>query len=110
MENYNFDSFADNLISFDDEPPRISNFDRSTPNTSIIREHNKTNGSIANMERYIDEKYDKVALDHLKTQILSEVKQQLSTSGSNMTNINNILPHYKDEIDSLKLGFHYGLT
>ena len=60
--------------------------------------------NITNIERY-DEKYDKVALNHLKAQIIREIKNDLNLEifQNDLSDNGYITALYKNEIDSLNL-------
>ena len=59
--------------------------------------------SVTNIERY-DERYDKVALNHLKAQIIREIRNELNPKSlqNNSSHIENIISLYKNEIGYLR--------
>ena len=60
--------------SFNEDLNALENhIERSSPIAPLLSSPNSTPKSVTNIERY-DEKYDKVALNHLKAQILREIK------------------------------------
>ena len=63
-----------------------------------------TLGSVTNIERY-DEKYDKVALNHLKALIIREIKNELNLKCIQNDSSHNeyIIALYKNEMTPLKV-------
>ena len=63
-----------------------------------------TLGSVTNIERY-DEKYDKVALNHLKALIIREIKNELNLKCIQNDSSHNeyIIALYKNEVTPLKV-------
>ena len=63
-----------------------------------------TLGSVTNIERY-DEKYDKVALNHLKAPIIREIKNELNLKCIQNDSSHNeyIIALYKNEMTPLKV-------
>ena len=64
--------------SFNEDLNVLENhLERSSPIVPSLSNPINTAKSITNIKRY-DEKYDKVALNHLKAQILREIKNELN--------------------------------
>ena len=63
-----------------------------------------TLGSVTNINRH-DEKYDNVALNRLKAQIIREFKNglNLKSAQNDLSRNEHIIVLYKNEIDSLKV-------
>ena len=63
-----------------------------------------TLGSVTNIERY-DEKYDKVALNHLKAPIIREIKNEFNLKCIQNDSSHNeyIIALYKNEMTPLKV-------
>ena len=74
--------------------------ERSSPIVPSLSNPINTPGSVTNIERY-DEKYDKVALNHLKAQIMQEITNELNLTSvqNDSSHIENIIALYKNEID-----------
>ena len=88
---------------FNEDLNLLENFDTSEPinillNSLIIPSlSNLINipGSVTNIERY-DEKYDKITLNHLKAQIMREIRSELNVTSvfKRIQAILKILLHY----------------
>ena len=64
--------------SFNEDLNVLENdLERSSPIVPSLSNPINTAKSVTNIKRY-DEKYDKVALNHLKAQILREIKNELN--------------------------------
>ena len=60
------------LENFDTSEPINIHLEKSSPIVPSLSNLINTPGSVTNIERY-DEKYDKVALNHLKAQIIEKL-------------------------------------
>ena len=95
--------------SFNEDLNVLENhLERSSPIVPSLSNPINTPKSVTNIERY-DEKYDKVALNHLKAQILREIKNEL-----NLNSVQNDLSHnqyiivsYENKIESLKTEIYF---
>ena len=114
-ENESFDDYI-LLEGISDQEVRTSSIE-NTPNTPLIestpcllsRNSVNTPKAIADalpisannirlrLENYMDEKYDKAALNHLKKEILNDVKQQFFNEKDKVKSL-------KEQIDILKSG------
>ena len=96
------------LENFDTSEPINIHLEKSSPIVPSLSNRINTPGSVTNIERH-DKKYDKVALNHLKAQIMREIKNQLNLkSVQNDSRYNeNIIALYKNEIDSLKSEIYF---
>ena len=63
--------------NFDTSEPISIHLEKSSPIFPSLSNPVNTPGSVTNIERY-DEKYDKVALNHLKVQIMREIRSELN--------------------------------
>ena len=75
--------------------------EKSSPIVLSLSNPINTLENITNIERY-DEKYDKVALNHLKAQIIREIKNDLNLKSfqNDLSDNEYIIALYKNEIDS----------
>ena len=91
------------LENFDTSEPINIHLEKSSPIVPSLSNLIKTPGSVINIEPY-DEKYDKVALNHLKAQIMREIRNELNLASvqNGSSHIENIIALYKNEIDYLK--------
>ena len=77
---------------------------KSKDGVSNFFEHNNFN--IKKIENYIKEKYNEVALNHLKNQTIKELTLAMSNKSIGTTNPNSLsLP--KEEINSLKMEIYF---
>ena len=92
------------LESFDTSEPINIHLEKSSPIVLSLSNPISTPENITNIERY-DEKYDKVALNHLKAQIIREIKNDLNLEifQNDLSDNGYITALYKNEIDSLNL-------
>ena len=90
------------LESFDTSEPINIHLEKSSPIVLSLSNPINTPENITNIERY-DEKYDKVALNHLKAQIIREIKNDLNLKifQNDLSDNECITALYKNEIDSL---------
>ena len=77
--------------------------EKSSPIVPSLSNPINTQGSVTNIERY-DEKYDKVAFNNVKAQIITEIKNELNLKSVQNDSSHNkyIIALYKNEIDFLK--------
>ena len=75
------------LENFDTSEPINIHLEKSSPIVPSLSNRINTPGSVTNTERY-DEKYDKVTLNHLKVQIMREIRSEL-----NLTCVQNDSSH-----------------
>ena len=52
-----------------------------------------SNSTINNIENYINEKYDQIAISHLKNQIISEIKDIFKNQLTNGSQVNDLQKH-----------------
>ena len=100
--NNSFNEDLNLLQSFDTSEPINIHLEKSSPIVLSLSNPISTPENITNIERY-DEKYDKVALNHLKAQIIREIKNDLNLKifQNDLSDNEYITALYKNEIDSL---------
>ena len=104
------DSFNEDLNileNFETSEPISIHLEKYSPIVPSLSNSINTPGSVTNIERY-DEKY-KVALNHLKAQIMREIKDKfnLNSVQNDSSHNENITALYKSEIDSLKSEIYF---
>ena len=101
------------ISSFNENSNLLENFDtsesiniyleKSSPIVLSLSNSINALGSVTNIEWY-DEKYNKVALNYFKSQVIRETKNGINLKGvqNNLSHNALIIALYKNEIDSLK--------
>ena len=98
------------LETFDTSEPINIHLEESSPLVPSLSNPINTPRSVTNIERY-DEKYDKDALNHLKAQIMREMKNELNLKSAQNDSSHNeniiALLYEKNEIASLKSEIYF---
>ena len=103
-----FNEKLDLLENFDTSEPINIHLEKSSPIVPSLSNPINTPESVTNIEQY-DGKYDEVTLNHLKAQIMREIKNKLNLkSVQNDSSYNeNIIALCKNQIDSLKSEIYF---
>ena len=103
-----FQSKLDLPENFDTSEPINIHLEKSSPIVPSLSNPINTPESVTNIEQY-DEKYDKVALNHLKAQIMRQIKNKLNLKRvqNDSSHNENIIALCKNQIDSLKSEIYF---
>ena len=66
-----------------------------------------SNNSLRKMKKYISKKYDKVALIHLKEQIVAELRKEFSINNYKLPDSSQVINILNNQIDCLQREFYF---